>query len=48
MALRDVFVSANEVVTGYRREVCDEELSDLYFLPNIVWMAMSVMRWRDM
>jgi hypothetical protein len=35
------------VVTGYWRKVFNEELNDLYCLPNIVWMAMSVMRWRD-
>jgi len=47
-ALRDVFGSTNEVVTGYWREVCNEELNDVYCLRNIVWIAMSVMRWRDM
>jgi hypothetical protein len=42
-ALRDVFGSKNEDVRGYWREVCNEELDDLY-CSNFVWIAKSVVR----
>ena len=47
-ALRDVFGSTSGVVAGHWREMCNEELNNLYCLPNSVWIAMSVMRWWDM
>ena len=44
--LRRVFGSKRDEVTGEWRELHNEELSDLYSLPNILWVVKSRrMRW---
>jgi hypothetical protein len=44
--LRRVFGSKRDEVTGEWRKVHNEELNDLYSLPNIVWVVKSRrMRW---
>jgi len=39
--LRRLFGSKKEEVTGERRKLHNEELNDLYSLPNIVWVVKS-------
>jgi len=34
--LRKIFVPEWDKVTGERRKLCNEELNDLYSLPNII------------
>jgi len=44
--LRRVFGPKRDEVTGEWRKLYNEELSDLYSLPNIVWVVKSrKMRW---
>jgi len=44
--LRGIFVAKRDEVTGEGRKLHNEELSDLYSLPNIVWVVKSrKMRW---
>ena len=44
--LRRVFGPKRDEVTGEWRKLHNEELSDLYSLPNIVWVVKSRrMRW---
>ena len=43
--LRIVFGPKRDEVTGEWRKLHNEELSDLYFLPNIVRVVKSRMRW---
>ena len=44
--LRRVFGSKRDKVTGEWRKLHNEELSDLYSLPNVVWVVKSRgMRW---
>jgi hypothetical protein len=44
--LRRVFGPKRDEVTGERRKLHNEELNDLYSLPNIVWVVKSrQMRW---
>ena len=44
--LRRVFVPKRDEVTGEWRKLHNEELSDLYSLPNVVWAVKSRrMRW---
>jgi hypothetical protein len=44
--MRRVFGSKRDEVTGEWRKLHNEELSDLYSLPNIVWVVKSRrMRW---
>ena len=44
--LRGVFELKRDEVTGEWRKLHNEELSDLYSLPNIVWVVKSRrMRW---
>ena len=46
--LRTVFGPKRDEVTGKWRKLCNEELSDLYFLPKIVRMVKSRrMRWAE-
>ena len=46
--LRRVFVSKRDEVTGEWRKLHNEELNDLYYLPNIVRVVKSRrMRWAD-
>ena len=46
MVLRKVFGPKRDEVTGEWRKLHNEELNDLYSLPNIVWMVNSRrMRW---
>jgi len=44
MVLRRIFGPRREEVTGECRRLHNEELNDLYFSPNIVW----VIKWRRM
>jgi hypothetical protein len=44
LCLRRVFGSKRDEVTGEWRKLHNEELNDLYSLPNIVW----VVKWRRM
>ena len=39
--LRTVFGPKREELTGERRKLCNEELNDLYSIPNIVRMVKS-------
>ena len=39
--LRRLFGPKKEEVTGERRKLHNEELNDLYSLPNIVWVVKS-------
>ena len=39
--LRRVFGPKRDEVTGEWKKLHNEELSDLYFLPNIVWVVKS-------
>jgi len=39
--LRKMFGPKEEEVTRHRREVQNEELHDLYSLPNIIWVIKS-------
>jgi len=43
--LRRVFGPKKDEVTGEWRKLHNEELRDLYSLPNIVWVVKSRMRW---
>jgi hypothetical protein len=44
--LRRVFGPKRDDITGKWRKLHNEELSDLYLLPNIVWVVKSRrMRW---
>ena len=43
--LRRVFGPKRDKVTGEWRKLHNEELRDLYSLPNIVWVVKSRMRW---
>ena len=44
--LRRVFGPKKDEVTGEWRKLHNEELNDLYSLPNIVWVVKSIrMRW---
>jgi hypothetical protein len=43
--LMRIFGSKRDEVTGEWRELHDEELNDLYSLPNIIWVIKSRMRW---
>jgi hypothetical protein len=44
--LRRIFGPKRDEVTGEWRKICDEELSDLYSSPTIVWVIKSRrMRW---
>ena len=44
--LRRVFGPKMDEVTGKWRKLHNEELSDLYSLPNIVWVVKArIMRW---
>ena len=46
--LRRVFGSKRDEVTEERRKLHNEELRDLYSLPNIVWVVKSrSMRWAE-
>jgi len=46
MVLRRIFVPRRDEVTGEWRRLHNEELSDLYSSPNIVWVTKSRrMRW---
>jgi len=46
MVLRRIFGPRRDEVTGEWRRLHNEELNDLYFSPNIVWMTKSRrMRW---
>jgi hypothetical protein len=48
MVLRRVFGPKRDEVTGEWRKLHNEELNDLYSLPNIVWMVKSRrMRWAE-
>jgi hypothetical protein len=42
-ALRRIFGSRRDEVTGEWRKLHNEELYDLYFSPNIVWVIISRM-----
>jgi len=45
-ALRRIFGSKRDDVTGEWRKLHNEELNDLYSSPNIVWVIKSIrMRW---
>ena len=44
-ALRRVFGPKRDEVTGQWRKLHNEELMDLYSLPNIVLVVKSRMRW---
>jgi len=44
--LKRIFGSKRDEVRGERRKLHNEELNDLYSLPNIVWVMKSRrMRW---
>jgi len=44
--LRRIFGPRRDEVTGERRRLHNEELSDLYTSPNIVWVIKpKIMRW---
>jgi len=46
MALRRIFGPKRDEVIGELRKLHNEELNDLYFSPNIVWVIKSRrMRW---
>ena len=46
MVLRRIFGPRTDEVMGERRRLHNEELNDLYCLPNIVWVIKSKrMRW---
>jgi hypothetical protein len=45
MVLRRIFGPKRDEVTGEWRKLHNEELNDLYFLPNIVRVVKSRMRW---
>jgi len=45
MVLRRIFWPKRDKVTGEWRKLHNEELNDLYSLPNIVWVIKSRMRW---
>jgi hypothetical protein len=45
-AVRRIFGSKRDEVTGEWRKLHNEELNDLYFLPHTVWvMKLRIMRW---
>jgi len=43
--LRRIFGPKRDEVTGEWRKLHNEELNDLYFSPDIVWVMKSRMRW---
>ena len=43
--LRRIFGLKRDKVTGERRKLHNEELNDMYFLLNIVWVIKPRMRW---
>ena len=44
--LKRIFWPRRDKVTGEWRELCNEELNDLYSSPNIVWVIkLRIMRW---
>jgi hypothetical protein len=44
--LRRIFGSKRDEATGEWRKLHNEELNDLYFLPNIVWVVkLRIMIW---
>jgi len=43
--LRRIFGPKRDEVTGEWRKLHNEELNDMYFLPNIVWVIKPRMRW---
>jgi hypothetical protein len=36
--LRKIFGPKRDEVTGEWREICNVELNDVYFSPNIIWV----------
>ena len=43
--MRRIFGSKRDEVTGEWRKLHNEELNDLYYSRNIVWVIKSRMRW---